>query len=83
MQGIIWPVTVIDLDDPGFNLVADNEVDLIRYVEFWNVPMSAGADDGLVLTDALGRQLGGKIDMIDGTELYVLPESEQAQDGDG
>lgn len=60
---IQWPVRAVASDDPTCFVEAADPVELCSYVEFWNSSMLDG--DDWDITDAAGRRLDGKIELLD------------------
>lgn len=76
---IKWPVTISHKYEPEFGWDAPNLLELGRYVEFWNCSEDEFPDEhdeDIVLTDALGRKLDGRIERLDVVELFVASGSD-------
>lgn len=59
---IQWPVRAVASDDPTCFVEAADPVELCSYVEFWNSSMLDS--DDWDITDAIGRRLDGKIELL-------------------
>lgn len=78
-EEVQWPVTVTIKGNPELNYDAPNSLELGRYVEFWNCTEDEFPDEhdeDIVLADALGRKLDGRIERLDVVELFVASESD-------
>ena len=78
-EEVKWPVTVIDVSDPALKYVAPNLYELGCYVESWHSTEEGFADENdedIVLTDALGRKLDGRIERLTVIELLVASGSD-------
>lgn len=72
---IVWPVLALDKLDPAFMFSAVDAQALGEYIEFYNSEPSGESDETTVLYDAKGRKLGGKIDLLNVLELYIVVDA--------
>lgn len=62
---IVWPVTAHEPSDPELQIVADNALELARYVEEWDSDPGSKRYYHWEAVDALGRAVEGKIVLLD------------------
>jgi hypothetical protein len=68
---IKWPVTAVNRTDHEFAIEASDWLELVRYVEFWEVSDGDFAMEDVVIHDADARQLFGKISLTEDGFLMI------------
>lgn len=70
-----WPLSIVDINDPGLTYSASDIVDLAQFVEYWNCPTMPGSDSWRI-SDARGRDVYGCIEHLEVKSLYLVYKDE-------